>query len=125
MLNMFRARDEARDSSPRGLLELTRRAADVARDIQREEGLEGQRLRAAVLGGGCSGFRFDLYFDDEARLGDVQLESHGVSLIVDMMSAVYLEGATIDYVEGLRGAGFSFTLPSTASTCGGCSASRG
>ncbi|MCB9592848.1 MAG: iron-sulfur cluster assembly accessory protein [Sandaracinaceae bacterium] len=114
-------------SSPtaRGLLQLTERAAEVASRVQREEGLEDQVLRAAIAGGGCSGFRFDLYFDDEARPGDVRLTSRGVTLAIDMMSAVYLDGATIDYVQGLHGAGFRFELPSASSTCGGCAASGG
>jgi iron-sulfur cluster insertion protein len=110
----------------RGLIELTHRAAAVARRVRDEEGLAGQALRASVAGGGCSGFRFDLYFDEEVRPGDAVIEhaSHGLVLVVDMMSALYLEGATIDYVEGLHGAGFKFELPARASSCGGCAASR-
>ena len=118
------ARSIAPPPDPGGVT-LTERAAGVARRVAEEEGLADHALRAAVAGGGCSGFRFDLYFDDERREGDVALVSRGVALVIDMMSAIYLEGATIDYVESALGEGFRFELPTRGSTCGGCAASHG
>lgn len=112
------------DSPERARVTLTRRAAEVARRVRDEEGLAGQALRASIAGGGCTGFRFDLYFDEERRPDDAVITTHGVVLVVDVMSAIYLEGATIDYVEGRNGAGFQFELPARASSCGGCAASR-
>ncbi len=74
-------------------------------------------LRVGVVGGGCSGFSYDLYFDQVAE-GDKMFESHGVKLCVDQMSLMYLVGTEVDYVEGLQGAGFKFGNPNVKSTCG-------
>ena len=76
-------------------------------------------MRLRVIGGGCSGFSYDLFFDDELNDAiDETFESHGIPLYVDMMSFTYLEGTEIDYVEGLYGAGFKFNNPVAKSTCG-------
>ena len=101
---------------------LTPRALEIARGVQLDEGLEDHRLRARVLGGGCSGFQFDLFFDEEEQPADVIVPCGGLEVVVDMMSVVYLEGVTIDYVEGLHGAGFKFELPQAGGACGGCAA---
>ncbi len=74
-------------------------------------------LRLRVVGGGCSGFSYDLYFDSVAD-ADKTLDSHGVKLVVDQMSLMYLVGTEVDYVEGLQGAGFKFNNPNVKSTCG-------
>ena len=71
-----------------------------------------------VIGGGCSGFSYDLFFEDETTELDQTFESHGITLYVDMMSFQYLDGTEIDYVEGLHGAGFKFLNPTAKSTCG-------
>ncbi|MCS6857539.1 MAG: iron-sulfur cluster assembly accessory protein, partial [Sandaracinaceae bacterium] len=71
-----------------------------------------------VIGGGCAGFTYDLFFEDEVTEMDYVFESHGIPMYVDMMSYQYLEGAEIDYVEGLYGAGFKFNNPNVKSTCG-------
>ena len=75
-------------------------------------------LRMKVQGGGCSGFSYDLYFDQPQEGVDRTLESHGVKILVDMMSFQYLVGTEVDYVEGLQGAGFKFGNPNVKSTCG-------
>lgn len=101
------------------MISLTERASVKVREIQKAEGLEAQSLRVRVIGGGCSGFTYDLFFDDEFNLDvDEKLDSHGVPMYVDMMSLTYLEGTEIDYVEGLYGAGFKFLNPTAKSTCG-------
>ena len=74
-------------------------------------------LRIGVVGGGCSGFSYDLYFD-QITDADQTFESHGVKLVCDVMSVQYLAGTTVDYVEGLQGAGFKFGNPNVKSTCG-------
>ena len=99
-------------------LNLTERAAEKVREIRSAENIEesfGLRLR--VVGGGCSGFSYDLYFDQSTAV-DRQYDSHGVRLIVDQMSLQYLRGTEVDYVEGLQGAGFKFQNPNVKSTCG-------
>jgi len=97
---------------------LTERAAEKVREIREAEGLGDQGLRVRVIGGGCSGFSYDLFFEDEHTDMDTTFESHGIPLYVDMMSNSYLDGIEIDYVEGLHGAGFKFVNPQAKTTCG-------
>ena len=101
------------------MISLSERASTKVKEIQQAEGLVGQGLRVRVIGGGCSGFTYDLFFDDEFNDEiDERVESQGIPLFVDMMSLTYLEGTEVDYVEGLYGAGFKFINPTAKSTCG-------
>jgi iron-sulfur cluster insertion protein len=101
------------------MIQLSERARDKVREIQKAESLEKQGLRVRVIGGGCSGFTYDLFFDDEINQDvDEVFESNGIPVYIDMMSLTYLEGTEIDYVEGLYGAGFKFNNPAAKSTCG-------
>ena len=101
------------------MITLTARASEKVKEIQNAEALHGQGLRVRVIGGGCSGFSYDLFFDDEFNDDvDESFEVHGIPLYVDMMSHTYLDGTEIDYVEGLYGAGFKFNNPAAKSTCG-------
>jgi iron-sulfur cluster insertion protein len=100
------------------MLELTPRAAEKVREIREAEALGNQGLRVRVIGGGCSGFSYDLFFEEEVGELDQTFESHGIPIFIDMMSFQYLEGTEIDYVEGLHGAGFKFLNPAAKSTCG-------
>jgi iron-sulfur cluster insertion protein len=101
------------------MIQLSERARDKVREIQKAESLENQGLRVRVIGGGCSGFTYDLFFDDEINQDvDEVFESNGIPVYIDMMSLTYLEGTEIDYVEGLYGAGFKFNNPAAKSTCG-------
>lgn len=97
---------------------LTPKAAEKVKEIQEAEGLGGQGLRVKVMGGGCSGFTYDLFFEEDTSDMDQVFASHGIPLYVDMMSYQYLEGTEIDYVEGLHGAGFKFINPQAKATCG-------
>ncbi len=100
------------------MITLTDKASEKVKEIQSAEGLQGQGLRLRVIGGGCSGFSYDLFFDDEIGDMDETFESHGIPMYVDQMSLTYLTGTEIDYVEGLYGAGFKFNNPVAKSTCG-------
>lgn len=101
------------------MISLTDNAAKKVKEIQQAEGLEAQGLRLRVIGGGCSGFSYDLFFDEDLNEDvDEKFSSHGIPLYVDMMSYTYLDGTEIDYVEGLYGAGFKFNNPTAKSTCG-------
>jgi iron-sulfur cluster insertion protein len=100
------------------MIQLTEKAATKVKEIREAEGLGEQGLRVRVIGGGCSGFTYDLFFEDETTELDQEFESLGIKLFVDMMSYQYLEGTEIDYVEGLHGAGFKFGNPQAKSTCG-------
>jgi len=74
-------------------------------------------LRVGVKGGGCSGFQYQLAFDEQ-KDGDVIFESHGVKLLVDGPSLPYVDGSQIDYVESLQGAGFQVINPNVVAACG-------
>ena len=100
------------------LVGLTPVAATKVNEIRDAEAIEAEMgLRLRVVGGGCAGFSYDLYFDTPTEV-DQQFEVAGVKVVVDEMSLMYLVGTEIDYVEGLQGAGFKFQNPNVKSTCG-------
>ncbi len=100
------------------LVKLTARAAEKVKAIRAEEKIEANLgLRLKVMGGGCSGFSYDLFFDQPQDV-DQSFESQGVRLLCDQMSLMYLVGTEIDYVESVQGSGFKFTNPNVKSTCG-------
>jgi iron-sulfur cluster insertion protein len=101
------------------LVRITAQAAEKVLEIRATEpDIDPEwALRLRVMGGGCSGFSYELYFDPKQSF-DRELTLHGVRMIVDEMSLMYLLGTEIDYVEGLAGAGFKFNNPNVKSTCG-------
>ncbi len=74
-------------------------------------------LRVGVRGGGCSGFQYQLAFDEQ-REGDVIFENHGLRILVDNQSLPYVDGSSIDYVDSLQGAGFQVNNPNVVAACG-------
>lgn len=100
------------------MITITQRAAEKVQEIANAEDLLGQGLRLRVIGGGCAGFSYDLYFEDQTREDDETFEDKGVKLMVDGVSYLYLDGTEIDYVESLHGSGFKFENPNVKSTCG-------
>jgi iron-sulfur cluster insertion protein len=101
------------------LIKITTLAASKVNEIREAEAIEAEMaLRLRVVGGGCAGFSYDLYFDAPVEGIDRQLVINGVRVIVDDMSLMYLMGTEVDYVEGLQGAGFKFQNPNVKSTCG-------
>ena len=103
---------------PESMVLITPTAATKITEIRGAEGIEPtMALRLRVVGGGCAGFSYDLYFDEGTEV-DRQIEIAGVKVVVDEMSLMYLVGVEIDYVEGLQGAGFKFNNPNVKSTCG-------
>jgi iron-sulfur cluster assembly accessory protein len=104
---------------PATLVGLTERAAAKIRELQTEEPDGGASvLRVAVQGGGCSGFEYALGFDTGAQEGDHELDMHGVRVVVDPFSAPYLQGAQIDFLDGLQESGFKIDNPNVSSACG-------
>ena len=100
------------------LVSLTPIAATKVNEIRDAEQIEAEMgLRLRVVGGGCAGFSYDLYFDNPTEV-DQQFAVAGVKVVVDEMSLMYLVGTEIDYVEGLSGAGFKFNNPNVKTTCG-------
>ena len=75
-------------------------------------------LRVRVVPGGCSGFQYSLNIEEDSRQGDFLIERHGIRLFVDMFSAQYLNGVTIDYTSNMMGSGFTFENPNATGGCG-------
>jgi iron-sulfur cluster assembly protein len=101
------------------LIVLTESAAAKIKGLMAEEpDGEASVLRVAVQGGGCSGFEYALGFDRAAQEGDHELESHGVTVVVDPFSAPYLRGAEIDFLETIQEAGFKISNPNVSASCG-------
>ena len=101
------------------LIEVTEPAADRIRELLENEGkLATHGLRMKVIGGGCSGLRYELAFDDRVTEGDTEVEASGVRVIVDDKSALYLLGTTLDFVDTLQETGFKMNNPNASSTCG-------
>jgi iron-sulfur cluster insertion protein len=105
-------------------LNFTSQAAAKVADLIEEEGNPDLMLRVYIQGGGCSGFQYGFTFDEEVQDGDTEVVTDGVKLLVDPMSLQYLEGAEIDYTEGLQGAQFVIRNPNATTTCG-CGSSFG
>lgn len=101
------------------MITVTELAATKARDIAESEGLQGKPLRMRVIGGGCAGFSYDLFFDDAEPSEADEVFVHGdLRIVVDPLSFQYLDGTEIDYVDELHRSGFRFTNPNVKATCG-------
>jgi iron-sulfur cluster assembly protein/iron-sulfur cluster insertion protein len=100
------------------VITVTDTAASKVRDLIEAEGEDGLALRVAVRPGGCSGFSYEMFFDSEIAEDDVATDYDGVKVVVDPSSAQLLEGATLDYKDGLNQAGFSINNPNAQRTCG-------
>jgi iron-sulfur cluster assembly protein len=101
-------------------LELTEKAAKEVRRIMEDQKLGPDHvLRVGLAGGGCSGFQYNLGFDnnfDEAN--DKKFDYHGVTVVVDRKSELYLDGTKVDFYEGLEKRGFTFDNPNAVKSCG-------
>jgi iron-sulfur cluster assembly protein len=104
--------------TPKEAITLTSKAAGkIGELLATQEDAEGQALRVAVRGGGCSGFQYALAFD-RAKEDDHVFEVDGVSVVVDKVSMQFVFGSEVDYVEGLQGAGFQVNNPNVVAACG-------
>ena len=109
---------EAMTETPEAAITLTDQAAAKIGELLSGQGEgEGQALRVAVRGGGCSGFQYALAFD-RVKDDDHVFEDRGVSVIVDKVSMQFVFGSEVDYVEGLQGAGFCVNNPNVVAACG-------
>lgn len=97
---------------------LTPTAASKLGQILQEKNLPDHGLRVFVAGGGCSGLQYGMAFEGQARDMDTIVDQHGLKVYVDPVSLEYLYGATIDYVDGLMGAGFRIDNPNAVAACG-------
>lgn len=107
-------------AAPEIVLNVTENAADeIKKFFEGEEDLpETSGLRVRVVPGGCSGFQYSLNIEEESKTGDFVLDRHGVRLFVDMFSAQYLNGITIDHTTNMMGSGFTFENPNATGGCG-------
>ncbi len=101
------------------MIQITEAAASRIKDLLEDEGkLETHGLRMKVVGGGCSGLRYELSFDDQRSDIDTEVEAGSVKVIVDEKSELYLVGTTLDFVDTLQESGFKIQNPNASSTCG-------
>ncbi len=104
---------------PNPAINLTPKAVEMVKRTREKEGLgDAYGLRVSVTGGGCSGFQYSLGFDAEQHEDDTVVALDGVHVLIDNISLPYVAGTTLDFVEGLHGAGFKFDNPKAARTCG-------
>ena len=100
------------------LISLTARASDKLKEILAAQQQRDLALRVYVTPGGCSGFSYGMTFAEGAEEGDSVVEHDGVRVVVDPMSAMYLKGSEIDFVDALMGGGFALRNPNAVSSCG-------
>ncbi|HNA98375.1 MAG TPA: iron-sulfur cluster assembly accessory protein [Marmoricola sp.] len=98
-------------------INLSSGAATKVKSLLEQEGRDDLALRIAVQPGGCSGLRYQLFFDERTLDGDVVTDFNGVSVVVDRMSVPYLNGATIDFVDTIEKQGFTIDNPSASGSC--------
>jgi len=100
------------------MIQLTETAVNKVREILDTQEPKPAGLRIAVVGGGCSGFSYSMAFENSPGMLDKTYDFSGLSVFVDQASMLYLDGASVDYVETLEGSGFKFDNPNVKSTCG-------
>ena len=96
---------------------LTPFAVEKVSALLAQEGRDDLRLRVAVQPGGCSGLRYDLYFDERLLDGDQVVDFGGVEVVLDRMSVPYLDGATIDFADTIQKQGFTIDNPNAQGSC--------
>lgn len=100
------------------ILSVSPAAVEVIRNLLQQRNIPNHSLRVFVSGGGCSGMQYGMAFEESPKEFDKVVAMDGVSLIVDSTSLMYLQGATIDYVDSLMGGGFRIENPNAVSSCG-------
>jgi iron-sulfur cluster assembly protein len=105
-------------NSPTPILSVTEKAAAQVKQIQERENRLEQNLRVSVVGGGCSGLSYKLSFDADIKEKDQIVEFHGIKIVVDGKSALFLRGTELDFTDGLNGQGFVFQNPNAKGSCG-------
>src|SRR6266576_991093 len=105
------------ETTKKAPISLTPNAVAKVKEIMGQQNPVPAGLRVGVVGGGCSGFSYSMSFENAAGLLDKTYEFDGLKVFVDSTSGMYLQGATVDYLETLEGAGFKFDNPNTKSTC--------
>ena len=117
MTDQLQATTADADTSASHGIVLTDVAADKVKSLLSQEGRDDLRLRVGVQPGGCSGLIYQLYFDERSLDGDLVRDYDGVEVVVDRMSAPYLDGATIDFADSIEKQGFTIDNPNAGSSC--------
>jgi iron-sulfur cluster assembly protein len=99
-------------------LEVTPEAVSKVKEIMAQQNPQPVGLRLAVVGGGCSGFTYQMNFENQVNPIDKTFEFDGLKVIVDQASWMFLKGTKIDYIQTLEGSGFKFDNPNAKTTCG-------
>ncbi len=100
------------------IVTITPSAVAKLQGLMQDKQLDGHALRVFVAGGGCSGMSYGMTFDEETQPGDTEFEANGLPVRVDPVSARYVSGANIDYIDSLMGGGFKIDNPNAVSSCG-------
>lgn len=100
------------------MISLTDKAVLKLKEMSEADGVGHLTIRLKVLGGGCAGFSYDMCFESVTADLDEVVEQDGIKVVVDPMSYQYLDEVTIDFVDGLMGAGFKFINPKAKGSCG-------
>ena len=100
------------------MVQLSERAAQKVKTLTEEQGKTGHGLRIKVVGGGCSGYSYQMDFELKAQTNDKLFDSHGIKIFVDPKSLELVNNSVIDWSDALTGAGFTVTNPNASGTCG-------
>ncbi|MGH9672077.1 MAG: HesB/IscA family protein [Bryobacteraceae bacterium] len=100
------------------MVQITNKAVEKVKEILDAQEPKPAGLRIAVVGGGCSGFSYSMAFENTPNMLDKTYQYEGLKIFIDQASLLYLDGAEVDYVESIEGAGFKFNNPNVKSTCG-------
>jgi iron-sulfur cluster insertion protein len=106
------------DIQTESIIEITDAAADKINQIITQQASGETALRMRVVGGGCSGFQYQLALEEAPSAGDHVFASNGITMFIDPKSAMYLTGTQVDYINGLNESGFKISNPNAQSTCG-------
>lgn len=100
------------------MIYLTEKAAKKIIDISDGEGLGHYNVRVRVIGGGCAGFTYDMYFEEKINEMDETFDLDNVKIVIDPLSFQYMDEMTIDYIDSPMGGGFKFINPNSTGQCG-------
>ena len=100
------------------MITLTEKAVTKVQTLQKEESKEGYALRLRVVGGGCSGYSYQMDFEEKPVEGDATFENQGVQILVDPKSLGMIDNCQVDWADGLTGAGFTIQNPNAKGNCG-------
>ena len=100
------------------MFSVTEKATNEIKKLLKEEDFDNSFLRVRIIPGGCSGFSYEMGFDDESDENDKIIESDGVKVAIDELSYPYLDNSILDFKDGLNGKGFAIENPNASGTCG-------